>query len=73
MYCSLYVEGGLTLVFPEKLSLNQSGFLSVDWIAGEMRYQADRKFAAPGRPVSSFEVTEIRTEDADTYQLPNTG
>ena len=38
-YCSLYCEGGITLVFPTTIGAGGGGFLSLDWVAGRMRYQ----------------------------------
>eukprot|EP00964_Phaeocystis_antarctica_P148198 scaffold114973_cov63-Phaeocystis_antarctica.AAC.3 len=46
-YCSLYCEGGLTLVCPFVLPLapddEARGCISLDWTGAKMRYQADRK------------------------------
>jgi hypothetical protein len=35
---------GITLVFPTSVDAQSGGFMSMDWIAGRMRYQLDRKF-----------------------------
>jgi len=66
-YCSLYCDGGITLVFPASLGRDEPGFVSVDWTAGSMRYQLDRKFARLERRVGSLELTEVRREDAAVY------
>lgn len=66
-YCSLYCEGGLTLVFPARCAADAQGFLSVDWIAGKMRYQADRKFELLDGTLTTLELSEIQTEDAERF------
>jgi len=73
-YFSLYCEDGLTLVFPTTCATDAAGFISVDWTAGAMRYQADRKFHQLDGSLASLELTEISAADAETY-LPdfNTG
>lgn len=42
---TLYCEGGVTLVFPTEIPADSAGAISLDWVAGKMRYQIDRKFA----------------------------
>lgn len=69
-YVSLYSEGGITLVFPSEVSADSEGVISLDWIAGRMRYQIDRKFAKMDGSLSSLELTEIQKADAETY-LPD--
>ena len=69
-YCSLYIEGGVTLVFPTRVTAGGSGAISLDWIAGTMRYQLDRKFKKLDGSLSSLELTEIQKEDAEKY-LPD--
>ena len=69
-YCSLYCEGGITLVFPTSVDAGASGFLSLDWIAGKMRYQLDRKFKSLDGSLASLELTEIMKSDAETF-LPD--
>jgi len=54
-------------VFPASLGRDEPGFVSVDWTAGGMRYQLDRKFARLERRVGSLELTEVRREDAAVY------
>ena len=43
------------------------GCISLDWVAGNMRYQIDRKFAALDGSLSSLELTEILTTDSREY------
>ena len=43
------------------------GFISLDWIAGEMRYQIDRKFHSLDGSLASLELTEIKKADAQVY------
>jgi len=69
-YISLYGEGGVTLVFPTTVAEDMPGCISLDWVAGNMRYQIDRKFAKLDGSLSSLELTEIRKSDADT-RLPD--
>ena len=64
---SLYCEGGVTLVFPQKVGEAAGGALSLDWIAGKMRYQIDRKFARLDGSLSSLELTEIQKTDAENF------
>jgi len=64
-YCSLYAEGGITLVFPTSVDAQSGGFMSMDWIAGRMRYQLDRKFKKLDGSLSSLELTEIQKSDAE--------
>lgn len=67
-YCSLYCDEGLTLVAPFQLALADSaGYISLDWTGEQMRYQADRKFKCLDGSLSSFELTEIQSADADRY------
>jgi len=69
-YCSLYAADGITLVFPTRVEAGGGGFLSLDWVAGKMRYQIDRKFKQLDGSLSSLELTEILKSDAETY-LPD--
>lgn len=71
-YCSLYCTGGLTLVFPARCDAAAPGFLSADWISGRMRYQADRKFQKLDGTLSSLELSEIQTEDAERFPSEKT-
>ena len=64
-YCSLYCEGGITLVFPTRVDADAPGCLSLDWIAGRMRYQIDRKFKKLDGSLASLELTEIQKSDAE--------
>lgn len=70
-YCSLYCEGGLTLVCPFVLPLapdaDARGCISLDWTGAKMRYQADRKFGQLDGSLSTFELTEILSSDARNY------
>lgn len=69
-YISLYCEGGVTLVFPTVVAANAPGVISLDWIAGQMRYQVDRKFKVLDGSLASLELTEIQKKDAEVV-LPN--
>lgn len=62
---TLYCEGGVTLAFPLRVAADEGGVVSLDWIAGNMRYQIDRKFKVLDGSLSSLELTEIRKEDAE--------
>jgi hypothetical protein len=66
-YVSLYCEGGLTLVFPVQMAADAPGFVSVDWTAGSMRYQLDRKFDRMQQRVGTLELTEISRQDAQVF------
>ena len=67
-YCSLYCDEGLTLVAPFQLALDDSaGCVSLDWTGEKMRFQADRKFKRLDGSLSSFELTEIQSADAERY------
>lgn len=70
-YCSLYCEGGITLVCPFELPLapraEARGCISLDWAGTKMRYQADRKFDALDGSLNTFELTEILTTDSREY------
>ena len=69
-YISLYCEGGVTVVFPTVVESGAPGVVSLDWIAGLMRYQVDRKFKKLDGSLSSLELTEIQKKDAEVV-LPN--
>jgi hypothetical protein len=64
-YISLYLEGGMTLAFPTSVAAGAAGVISLDWIAGSMRYQIDRKWKVFDGSLSSLELTEIRKDDAE--------
>ena len=69
-YCSLYCDGGLTLVCPYALpleGLEAKGCISLDWTGVQMRYQADRKFTQLDGSLNTFELTEIQSKDAPNY------
>lgn len=53
--------------FPLEVGAGQGGVFSVDWTAGSLRYQADRVFNVLDGSVFRLEVTEIGTEDAETF------
>ena len=57
----------VTLVFPTSVDAAAGGVVSLDWIAGSMRYQIDRKFDQLDGSLSSLELTEIQKEDAEKY------
>lgn len=50
-----------------KVFTGEDGVFSVDWTAGNMRYQADRVFDVLDGSCRRLEVTEIGTEDAQTF------
>jgi len=56
----------MTLVFPTRVAVGEGGVASLDWVAGSMRYQLDRKWRTFDGSLSSLELTEIRKEDAET-------
>ncbi|KAG8471208.1 hypothetical protein KFE25_009629 [Diacronema lutheri] len=63
---SLYCAGGLTVVLPTELLAGTPAALSVDWDAGEMRYQADRKFGGEHNgSLLTLELTEAIGSDGD--------
>mmetsp|Transcript_24680 Transcript_24680/g.50069 ORF Transcript_24680/g.50069 Transcript_24680/m.50069 type:complete len:326 (+) Transcript_24680:27-1004(+) len=73
-YCSLYCDGGLTLVCPFALPLADSrGCISLDWTGAKMRYQADRKFGLLDGSLTTFEAREIQSDVARNYPPPGTG
>ena len=53
-----------------RYAAGEPGVISLDWIAGQMRYQVDRKFAKLDGSLSSLELTEIQKSDAETF-LPD--
>ncbi|KAL1525056.1 hypothetical protein AB1Y20_019929 [Prymnesium parvum] len=67
VYTTLYCDGGVTLKFPRAIPLNVPGCISLDWVAGKMRYQLDRKFSAMDGSLASLELTEISKEDSMIY------
>ena len=66
-YCSLYLERGLTLLFPAAIASAKRGVICADWSASAMRYQLDRKFDALDGSLRSLELTEIAVDDASVY------
>jgi hypothetical protein len=55
----------MTLAFPTSVAAGAAGVISLDWIAGSMRYQIDRKWKVFDGSLSSLELTEIRKDDAE--------
>lgn len=53
--------------FPLRVEAGDPGVFSVDWTAGETRYQADRTFDVLDGTCRRLEVTEIGTADAEIY------
>lgn len=49
------------------MEAGSGGVFSVDWTAGDVRYQADRVFDVLDGSCSQLEVTEIGTTDAEIY------
>ena len=66
-YCSLYLERGLTLLFPAAIASAKRGVICADWSASAMRFQLDRKFDALDGSLRSLELTEIAVDDASVY------
>ena len=58
------------MVEPTVVAANGPGVISLDWIAGQMRYQVDRKFKVLDGSLASLELTEIQKKDAEVV-LPN--
>lgn len=65
----LTLHGGLSLSFPPELPRGQKGAVIVDWVAGRMRYQADRIFNAPDGTLYSLEVTSIGSAESMLYTI----
>ncbi len=67
-YVSLYLEGGLTLVFPARLDVESAGFVAVDWSATDMRYQVRGWHTDPSRHAAheppSMRVKSLATSAA---------
>jgi len=61
-------SGRLALSFPPVLARDEPGTFIVDWKAGQMRYQADRKFKVPDGSLDALELTEIMAEDSEIYK-----
>ncbi len=68
----LSLHGGLSLVFPPTLPRGDKGAVIVDWIAGSMRFQADRLFDLPDGTLASLEVTQIGSDDSLLFTIPET-
>jgi hypothetical protein len=64
-YVTLYCEGGITLCFPARVEVGAAGAISLDWVAGENRYQLDRKFDALDGSLAALELTEIGASDSE--------
>lgn len=67
---ALTLHGGLSLCFPPELSRGAKGSVLVDWVAGRMRYQADRIFNEPDGKLYSLEVTQIGSAESMLYTIP---
>ena len=68
-YCSLYCEGGITLVFPTTIGAGGGGFLSLDWVAGRMRYQVREHLTyLPHLPLTPYH--RQRTSRQTSSHLP---
>jgi hypothetical protein len=63
------VQGGLSVAFPPEIPEDGKGAISMDWIAGPMRYQADRLFNRPDGTLESLQLTEIGSADSLRYVL----
>lgn len=66
----LTLHGGLSLCFPPELPRGAKGSVLVDWVAGRMRYQADRIFNEPDGKLYSLEVTQIGSAESMLYTIP---
>jgi hypothetical protein len=66
----LTLHGGLSLSFPPELPRGAQGSVIVDWVAGRMRYQADRIFHQPDGTLHALEVTQIGSADSMLYTIP---
>lgn len=49
------------------METGHGGVFSVDWTAGNLRYQADRVFDLLDGSCRRLEVTEIGTQDAEIF------
>jgi hypothetical protein len=80
-YCMVDMEGGATALFPaiidqavesvgESDSDNVSWITSLDWAAGPMRFQVDRKSygGVNLRGLRTLELSEVQSADADQYR-----
>jgi hypothetical protein len=80
-YCMVDMEGGATALFPaiidqavesvdEGDSDNVSWITSLDWTAGPMRFQVDRKSygGVNLRGLRTLELSEVQSADADQYR-----
>lgn len=75
-YLLMELEGGASLLFPYEMDQDPSAFdgegwvTSLDWTAGSMRYQVDRK--VNGGPdllgLKTLELSEVQGADAETYR-----
>jgi len=75
-YMMLDLEGGATVLFPYIMDQDaaahdgQGWVTTLDWCAGKMRYQVDRKVNA-GRDIlglRTLELSEVQAADAETYR-----
>jgi hypothetical protein len=84
-YCMVDMEGGATALFPVRIDQNvedseteigENGnravnwITSLDWTAGAMRYQVDRKShgGVNIRGLKTLELSEVQSADADQYR-----
>lgn len=73
-YVVVNLEGGATALVPFRMDQHddaEEGYVvSLDWTAGSMRYQVDRKVECGKNLLSlrTLELSEVRRDDADTYR-----
>lgn len=63
----LNFPGGLSLSFPPSIGRDQKATVTLDWMAGTMRFQGDRTFDRPDGSLASFAVTQIGAADSLVY------
>jgi len=68
-YMEVQMPGKLTLFFPRGLRVSRSkqAVLTMQWSGRIIRYQLDRKFSSLRGAITTFELTEVRSEDADVW------
>jgi hypothetical protein len=73
-YVVLELEGGATALIPFRMDQSEDAVdgyvVSLDWTAGPMRYQVDRKVDAGKNllRLRTLELSEVLGADADTYR-----
>lgn len=67
-YVQLKFPGRLTLFFPRGLNTNSKQCMTIEFEGSKIRYQVDRKLSDLTGCINSLELTEVKTEDAETYK-----